>query len=268
MSPNLKRRLITAAVGLPLLLGAVIWSPHSMAILAILASCLVGLELSQMARFNRPYTILCMATVATLPIATYIEFLLSDRFMLPGLQLLYFCTLGWIALWSLLAVRGVERKRIVIVFSAIFFGYCLAHAVQIRDSEQGVLWLVLALVIPFANDSVAYFVGRRFGRRKFAPLISPNKSLEGLLAGLACAVAACTFYVAVTPIELAVYWAPLVGLVFGVIGVIGDLYESAVKRIAGVKDSGVLFPGHGGVLDRLDSVAPILPFVFLLATIV
>ncbi|NYZ62605.1 phosphatidate cytidylyltransferase [Luteimonas deserti] len=135
---------------------------------------------------------------------------------------------------------------------------CVIHASE--DGGHGNRWLLLALAIVWATDTGAYFAGRRFGRRKLAPRISPNKTVEGLMGGVAAGVLVA---VAFAPLAGAtVAQLPLVALVAVLTvlaSVVGDLFESLLKRHAGAKDSGTLIPGHGGVLDRIDSVLAALP---------
>ena len=122
------------------------------------------------------------------------------------------------------------------------------------------------MAIVWIVDTAAYFAGRRFGRRKLAPSISPGKTWEGTLAGFGAA-ALVALLIAVSA-GLRTGPALLVALLVGPVGFAGDLFESAVKRAAGAKDSGTLFPGHGGVLDRIDSlifVAPAVALVLALA---
>ena len=117
---------------------------------------------------------------------------------------------------------------------------------------SGAVWTALALTAAWACDAAAYLVGRSVGRRPVYPLVSPRKTVEGTAAGLAGAAL------------VGLAWAPAagvgpfaglaLGLVIGVAGVVGDLSESLLKRAGGVKDSGTIFPGHGGLLDRLDSL--------------
>ena len=126
--------------------------------------------------------------------------------------------------------------------------------------SNGHRWLLIALMVIWAADSGAYFAGRRFGKRKLSPRISPNKTIEGLLGGMVAAV-----IVALIGAPLAgatVAQLPLVALVVVVtvgFSVVGDLFESLLKRHVGAKDSGDLIPGHGGILDRIDSVLAALP---------
>ncbi len=130
--------------------------------------------------------------------------------------------------------------------------------------------LLAALAMAWVADTVAYFAGRAWGRHKLAPAISPGKTLEGAGAGL---VAVCIYAIicaslrpGLWPLATLAGWTALlaIALLLGVLSILGDLFESAVKRVAGVKDSGSLLPGHGGVLDRIDSATSTLPVVALL----
>lgn len=128
------------------------------------------------------------------------------------------------------------------------------------QADNGPRWLLAALVTVWAADSGAYFAGRRFGRRKLAPTISPNKTWEGLAGGLVAALAAATGFGLVAGVAAAAIPSLLlVALVTALFSVEGDLVESLLKRQAGAKDSGTLIPGHGGVLDRIDGVLAALP---------
>jgi phosphatidate cytidylyltransferase len=129
---------------------------------------------------------------------------------------------------------------------------------------SGHLWLFVALAIVWAADSGAYFAGRHFGRRKLAPRISPNKTVEGLLGGLFAGMlvaAAGTFLAGAGVAELP--GVLLVAIVTVLFSVVGDLFESLLKRHVGAKDSGNLIPGHGGILDRIDGVLAALPIFAL-----
>jgi phosphatidate cytidylyltransferase len=143
--------------------------------------------------------------------------------------------------------------------AAIVPAWC-AMGMLHHAEPNGHRWLFIALAIVWAADSGAYFAGRRFGKRKLSPRISPNKTVEGLLGGLACGLL------------VALALAPLAGATLGelplvalatlaavLFSVVGDLFESLLKRHIGVKDSGDILPGHGGILDRIDAVLAALP---------
>lgn len=132
----------------------------------------------------------------------------------------------------------------------------LLHASQ----PNGHRWLLVALAIVWAGDTGAYFAGRAFGRHKLAPRVSPNKTVEGLIGGMLCALpvaAATAWYAGATPQQLPMVLG--VALATFLASVIGDLFESLLKRHIGVKDSGDILPGHGGILDRIDAVLAALP---------
>lgn len=125
---------------------------------------------------------------------------------------------------------------------------------------QGHVWLLLALMIVWAADTGAYFTGRKFGKRKLAPVVSPNKTVEGMAGGLVAGVLVAVLLAPVAGASLAeLPLVALVALLTAIFSVFGDLFESLLKRQAGVKDSGTLLPGHGGILDRVDSVLAALP---------
>lgn len=135
---------------------------------------------------------------------------------------------------------------------------CVIHAGE--NGGYGNRWLLLALAIVWATDTGAYFAGRKFGKRKLAPRISPNKTIEGLAGGVAAGVIVAVAFAPLAGASVA--QLPLVALVAVatvLASVVGDLFESLLKRHVGAKDSGTLIPGHGGVLDRLDSVLAALP---------
>jgi phosphatidate cytidylyltransferase len=142
---------------------------------------------------------------------------------------------------------------------AIVPAWC-ALAVLHGSEQNGHRWLFVALMIVWAADSGAYFAGRRFGKRKLAPRISPNKTIEGLLGGVASGLVvalAVAPFAGATLRELPA--VALVAIVAVLFSVVGDLFESLLKRHVGAKDSGDLIPGHGGILDRIDGVVAALP---------
>ena len=163
------------------------------------------------------------------------------------------------------AADGKARMAKLLAGTAAVVPAWCSLALLHAEQPHGPAWLLLVLVLVWAADSGAYFVGRRFGGRwfggrKLAPRISPNKSLEGLLGGVALAAVvavAGALLLGAPTIKLAEVIA--VAMVTVLFSVAGDLFESLLKRHAGVKDSGTLIPGHGGILDRVDSLLAALP---------
>ena len=155
----------------------------------------------------------------------------------------------WLRHFEFGADHGTTHARVFKLAAgtlAIVPAWC-ALGVLHGSEPNGHRWLFVALAIVWAADSGAYFAGRHYGKRKLSPRISPNKTIEGLVGGLLCGLA----------VALAAFAAVL-------FSVVGDLFESLLKRHVGAKDSGVLIPGHGGILDRIDGVVAALP-VFALA---
>jgi len=165
-------------------------------------------------------------------------------------------TLFWIFVVPIWLARGVDARHRVALIAAGFMVLVPAAVALAALQPQHVL---AVLVLVWVADTAAYFVGRKWGRRKLAPAISPGKSWEGAWAGVAAAVAYAiicgTFLIGIR------WWLGyvLVAVLLAVISIVGDLFESAAKRQAGVKDSGALLPGHGGILDRIDSATAVLP---------
>jgi len=142
----------------------------------------------------------------------------------------------------------------LLLFGLLYLPLLLGHLALLRGLPFGREWIFLVLIVVMAGDTAAYFTGVTLGRRKLYPPISPNKSIEGALGGLAGSLvgalaAKLGFFPVLTFLDCL-----FLGLFLGVLGQLGDLFESMIKRSFGVKDSGTIIPGHGGILDRLDSL--------------
>ncbi len=154
------------------------------------------------------------------------------------------------------------------LISVLLPGLCMLGLQKAPSQSSQNLLLTLAFGVPLVGDTMAFFVGRRFGKRKLCPAVSPNKSIEGAVAGLIgsvvwamAAAAAFSLYKPIPP-----FWHfPILGFVGGIAGQMGDLFASLIKRHCGVKDFSNIFPGHGGMMDRLDSVywATVILYIYL-----
>lgn len=179
-----------------------------------------------------------------------------------------------VAILSWVLFRYEERSIVdglITMAGVLYVGFLLSHLLLLRGLGEGtgwdlgLKWVSLAFFCTWAADSFAYFVGVAVGKRKLAPKISPGKSVEGVLGGSAGAVIVGFLWGPVAGI--APWQGALIGGVVSILSVLGDLTESALKRHVGVKDSGALLPGHGGILDRFDSSLFVLPFVYYMATL-
>jgi phosphatidate cytidylyltransferase len=257
----LRTRIITAAVLIGLLLVVILWLPPVATKFAMTAVVLAGAwEWSAFLKLRAvPGRVLyvgvvgaCLAALWRLTLAT------------PACLLLLVVALGW---WVAALLWVVFAPRRAASWSAALAGVlALAPAwvalVRLRiDVPRGAQWLLFALCLVWAADIGAYFAGRSFGRVRLAPLVSPGKTWEGVLGGLALAGLVALW----GSRWFAVPMLPFVALCLGVVAfsVVGDLTESLLKRFAGLKDSGTLFPGHGGVMDRIDSLTSALPMLLL-----
>jgi phosphatidate cytidylyltransferase len=189
--------------------------------------------------------------------------------LLPGWSGLFLAA-ATIALLTVFLFRRAPLEQIpraiaVVVLSWLYCGLLVASLVGLR-LRFGVPWVILAFVVTFANDTAAYFAGHAFGRHKLYERISPKKTWEGFAGGLAGSVAgALAVLWLLPPGRLTAGGAVAVGLGAGLLGPLGDLAESMVKRAAGVKDSGTIIPGHGGLLDRIDALLFVSPWVYVCA---
>ena len=194
--------------------------------------------------------------------------LLALAVWLGGIPLLLVAALAvLVAAWELRALLSRFNPAIwlgisLAVAASLWFGLTL------RESNDGLAWLSYAILITFASDTAAYAVGTLTGRHKLAPSISPGKTWEGAAGGILGAAAVSAVFAAFIELDaLPLVAAIILGGALSTLGQLGDLAESWLKRKAGAKDSGALLPGHGGVLDRLDSLLPILPAVLVYVTI-
>jgi len=158
-----------------------------------------------------------------------------------------------VALWHVVDHTSTAADAAETLFGAVYPGM-LAFLVATRGLPDGVFLALAVVASVWAEDVAAYFVGSLAGRHKVAPSISPNKSWEGLLAGVAGCVAVWVALPFFTHVQLSVGLALFTGVSVALAAFVGDLFESRLKREAGVKDSGTALPGHGGFLDRLDSL--------------
>lgn len=156
---------------------------------------------------------------------------------------------------------GALVLGIVYVFGA-WKSAILIHDLNTPQANAGHYWLMFALVVNWAGDTGAYYVGRKFGRRKLAPLVSPGKTWEGAIASVCAAIVFGLIFLPLTIPGTSYLKAGLISLLANIAGQLGDLAESAIKRSAGVKDSGKLLPGHGGILDRVDSSLFTFPVLY------
>ncbi|MBB3906134.1 MULTISPECIES: phosphatidate cytidylyltransferase [Anoxybacillaceae] len=152
------------------------------------------------------------------------------------------------------------------LLATLYVGFGFYYFMETRLA--GLHYMFYALFIIWATDTGAYFTGRAFGKRKLWPEISPNKTIEGSIGGTICALVVAIVYQLCTHFFASIPWLLVVTVVLSIVGQLGDLVESAFKRHYNVKDSGNILPGHGGILDRFDSLLFMLPILHLFMSMV
>ncbi|ARK30970.1 phosphatidate cytidylyltransferase [Halalkalibacter krulwichiae] len=155
-----------------------------------------------------------------------------------------------------------------VILSSVYVGFGFHYLIMTREiPEYGLYFVFFVLLLIWTTDSGAYFVGRKWGKHKLWPDISPKKTIEGSIGGIVFAVIVGTIFYFIFPIFSSYLTAFLVIIVASTFGQLGDLVESALKRHYSVKDSGNVLPGHGGILDRFDSLIYVMPILHLLQLI-
>ena len=272
----MKTRLITAAVAIPLLLVI-----------------LLGL----------PKIVSALIWAALMALGAY-ELLYRTGFVREGRLVIYACVMAFaVTVWSFLDAVHAYLVLMVMIFMALYFAemmmshvkitfdkaclcfaagflvpFLLGSMIRILSMNIGRYVILVPFIVAFTSDSGAYFAGRYFGKHKLAPVISPNKTVEGAIGGILSAVVCMLIYGLIMDLpfdrlnfRVNYLYAALYGLLGSLAGVFGDLCFSVIKRQTGIKDYGNLIPGHGGVLDRFDSmcmVGPLMEVLLLLLPVI
>ncbi|MBU8877865.1 phosphatidate cytidylyltransferase [Bacillus sp. FJAT-29790] len=262
----MKQRIVTAIIFGAIFLPVIIYGGISVVLLAYLLATIALYELLKMRKLN------------LFSVPGLISLLLLWIFLLPSqfqdiLAMIHYTKIEFalLAVLLFLTYTVATKNRFTFddvafsILATLYVGIGFYYFVETR--EAGLIYLFFSLFIIWATDSGAYFIGRSMGKRKLWPEISPNKTIEGSLGGVVCALIVAVLFVIFTDIEASFMQLSLITIILSVFGQIGDLVESALKRHYDVKDSGNILPGHGGILDRFDSllfVWPLLHFIYLL----
>lgn len=259
-SPHLKR-WITGIVAAPVLFSIILYSPVWFFAIFIAIVVIMGMmEYCRMVLSDlEPLGLLAALLLAVLiPTAAYAG---EPQIILGALSFSFIAS-------SLIFVFRSRHGRFDVpwlgklILGLVYVPFLLSHLILMREVEKGIQWIFFILVIAFAGDISAFYVGRTFGKTKLLPSVSPGKTIEGIIGLVIGSMAACLLYRYLFLPELGQFDAAVMGIMGSLLGQMGDLFESTIKRASGVKDSGVILPGHGGVMDRLDCILFIVPFVY------
>lgn len=264
----MKERIITAIIAAAIFLPIVMAGELPFLIL-VYAMATIGL-----------FELIRMRKIGLFSFPSILSFILLWLLLLPGEYAGFLDAIAYdkahLVLWGVLLYlisTVVTKNKFTfddagfLLLTVLYLGMGFFYLFETR--ETGLIYIIFALFTIWATDSGAYFVGRSLGKRKLWPEISPNKTIEGFFGGIVSAVIVGLLFHLFSNIDLSFIKLLLLSIVIAVFGQLGDLVQSAYKRHYGVKDSGKLLPGHGGILDRLDSlifVLPILHFLHLIAS--
>ena len=260
----LRQRVLSAAVFVPIIFASIWFGNPWFSIVVAIAAILGVIEFYAMVsqRVWQPLTVFgTLWTLFFIFNAYYAPKYSSDNLYIIVTSALITSVVALSLLWTLFLRSSGEKAAVSWASSlaGIFYmGWLLSYWVLIMNSYGGDWngrdWVLLALFSTFAVDTAAYFVGRALGRHKMAPTISPGKTWEGAAGGLLGALVAVIVLALLLDINISYWQMVLLGFLIAVFAQLGDLVESKLKRSAGVKEASKLIPGHGGILDRLDSI--------------
>jgi phosphatidate cytidylyltransferase len=262
----IKTRIITALVTLPLILLLIVYASQNLFNLVVTIISALGLH--EFFKMTLPSERLLERTLATFGgafLAAVLCWQKSDAVLIVFVVLfILFCIIFLLRFRDL---NTVLAQLGVTLVGFLYIPFLLSFMAKIRTIESGVEWVFLVLVLVMIGDSSAYFIGSALGKNKLYPAISPNKTVEGAVGGLIGSLVAVYIFVSLFLPALGFASVILIVLCVGILSQIGDLFESMLKRSSGVKDSGKMIPGHGGLLDRLDSLLFAFPTAYYLALV-
>ena len=270
----MKTRIVAAAVLIPILLVLVLAAPKMISAVIFAALLAIGsYELLYRTHLVKHPRLVIYSSIMAFAVVMWSHAGAVHAWLLIGL-LLYTLILFTELMLDHVKVR-IEMIALCYV-SGVVVPFLMSALIRILAMTTGRYVILIPFAVAFLSDSGAYFAGLKFGKHKLAPVVSPNKTIEGVLGGLAAAIAGMILYALVLDLAFPQFRvnygiAILYGLVGSLAGVFGDLCFSIIKRQTGIKDYGNLIPGHGGVLDRFDSmmmVAPLMEALLLLAPVV
>ena len=270
MKNNLKTRVITGAVLTLVFVFAICMGGWITSVIFIAAVGIAQYEMMRALRQRGHQNVrwpVWVATVVSIPI-----FLLFDnRLLVPIVAVTALIIIAYVLFHGEPHLDDIFVS-LMPLFSVALPGMCLLAQVNAPYRWLQIMLLCTSFLVPNLGDAAAYFVGSRFGRRRLIPAVSPNKTVAGAVGGLIGSevTALCIWFITSTVVggpanpEFPPLWHYiLIGLVGGIVGQIGDLYASLIKRHCGIKDYGTIFPGHGGMMDRLDSTLFVAVLVYL-----
>ena len=259
----MKTRIIAAAIALPLLLVVLLVLPPVATAILLSLMCVVAVwELMGVTKLAPNLRLMLYSALMSIGISFW-SWKLCPQGWGTLMMVIFFLLLAM----ELMIAHSTLKFPVVCVaaFSGIVVPYMLTALVRLQMMEGGRFLVLVPCVIAFMADTGAYFAGRAFGRHKLAPIISPKKTIEGAVGGVLSAMAAMALYALILQLGFKMTVNYFNAVIYGAVGsfgsIVGDLVFSVIKRQAKIKDYGNILPGHGGILDRFDSMVVVAPLV-------
>lgn len=257
-------RVLTALVLIPVIVSLVLWAPGWAFFLLCALATAVGLHEFTMIVLPKGHLRERIAVILLGTGWTYVLYALPGNFGIMGLTVILLL-MFFLFLTRPGDMKEVTHKLSLMILGLVYVPLLFSFVPRLRELPHGRWWIFTLFMVIFAADTAAYFVGRWLGKRKLYPLISPGKTVAGAMGGLMGSVAAVFLAKLWFFDALKWYDCLAVAIPASLLGQVGDLCESMLKRSFGVKDSGKILPGHGGILDRVDALIFAAPFVFFYA---
>jgi phosphatidate cytidylyltransferase len=246
----IRQRVLSALVLLPLIFLIIWFGGPAYSLLVTAVAALGALEFFSMKGLStrHPLTLFGLVGVLLFILVAHVE----ESYTAPLLTAVVALSLIWLLFRS--PVKGAATNWAWTLAGIIYIGWLMSHFIPLRELEGGREWVLFVVLATFATDTTAFFVGKMWGRHSLAMKVSSGKTREGAVGGFLGAIAASLILALLLGIAIPYWQTVILGALIGIFAPLGDLAESMLKRSTGLKDSGTLIPGHGGLLDRLDSI--------------
>lgn len=275
----MKTRILAACIGLPVLLVVVLLLPPlGTALLFAVACAIAAYEMLWRTGFLKHRRVVGYSGLMAIACVMWSW---MHACAVVSAQTLWICALAGVFVFFLILFCELLAAHAklsffslcIAIFSGLVYPFFIGSLVRLRGMDGGKFYILVAFVLSMVADSGAYFVGRAFGKHKLAPVISPKKTVEGVIGGVAANIAAMLLFTFVLNrwfgfTQVNYVYAAIYGVLGAIASVVGDLTLSAAKRQAKIKDYGNLIPGHGGILDRFDSTMLVAPLTEILILVI
>jgi phosphatidate cytidylyltransferase len=251
-----RTRLITALILTPLLIAYIMLLPPIYFLILMIAVALVGqLEFYTLFGVEKKYRVIGLLSGIALFVLVYRDGMPSEDFI-P----VVFIIVAVLRLFSKRSPDNSLKEISDVITGVIYVPFLLSYQIKLR--EFGPEWIIYLDSCVWAADSLAYYMGRSLGKKKLYETVSPNKTIVGAYGSVIGAVTISIVFNFILSLKLSIVQAVVLGVIIGIVSIIGDLVESMFKRDSGIKDSGNIIPGHGGILDKIDGIVVVSPVLY------